>query len=335
MADDFQYEISDSPVEALRAFRNKIKKRHSVYRQRIVGASLYLASLITRREAIRGDVDTYQKSQVTGPVLEVRNFSRILNAVLKDAYNILKSKGIDNEEIIYNLISEDIFLEKYKNNQKDPEFDQREFIESEINREFKEREEELKRTRDELYQKSEEVTTQSEKNKSLKTKKISLEEELGHYKVALKSLKKDVKKLQNRPAQPVTQSIINFEAEEQRKEAEKYRNQLKKQIEGEIKQHKEKIFKVWQKNVWWNLIWVILLTFSSLIVILFPDIIPNSTIDKMSIRTILGVLILLVDGLFLYLIKIRYWDENNKDKKFAKLPLPNNLRSKLDELKNE
>ena len=99
MAEDFQYKRADSPVEALRAFRSKIKEKHSAYRQRIVGASLYLASLVTRREAIRWGVDTYQKSQVTGPVLEVRNFSRILNEVLKDAYNILKSKGVSIDEL--------------------------------------------------------------------------------------------------------------------------------------------------------------------------------------------------------------------------------------------
>jgi len=47
--------------------------------------------------------------------------------------NYLKSKGINDEKVIYNLISEDIFLEKFREKSTDSSFNQGEFIESRLN----------------------------------------------------------------------------------------------------------------------------------------------------------------------------------------------------------
>lgn len=258
---------------------------------------------------------------------DVRKSRDILKIV-----NFLKTQGIDNEDVVYNLISEEIFLEKFKNAQNETDFNQGDFIQSELNKELNEREVELNKTKDELKRKAEEADNQTKKSKSLESKKSSLQEELIHYRNALTKLNKDVKKLQSRPVQSNSQTSINFKAEEQKKEKDKYKGQLKSHIETEIKAAKEKIFTRWQRNVLWNLLWVTPITVGSLILILFPSIMPSATIDSPSVRTILGLVILLVDGLFLHLVKIRFWDEVNKDKKLSKIPIPEKLQSKLDEL---
>ena len=258
---------------------------------------------------------------------DVRKSRDILKIV-----NFLKSQGIDNEDVVYNLITEEIFLEKFKNAQNETDFNQGEFIQSELNRELNVREKELVKTKEELYSKSEEAENQTKLSRNLESKKSSLEEELGHYRNALNKLNKDVKKLQSRPVELNSQSSINFEAEEQKKEKEKYKRQLKNHINSEIALSNRKVFSRWQWNVMWNLLWVLPITIGSIVFILHPEIIPSTTMDASAIRTILGLVTLLVDGLFLYLVKMRFWDEGNMDKKLAKIPIPEKLQTKLEEL---
>ncbi len=102
--EDFQYKRSDSIIEPLRTLRSRVKKRdeqkHDQYMVKIMrtlfGSSLYLASLITRNEAISGKYDRYQISQRTSPVLEMRNYAR----VLWEYYNFLKkSKSVSIDKL--------------------------------------------------------------------------------------------------------------------------------------------------------------------------------------------------------------------------------------------
>jgi hypothetical protein len=258
---------------------------------------------------------------------DVRKSRDILKIV-----NFLKSQGIDNEDVVYNLITEEIFLEKFKSAQSETDFNQGEFIQSELNRELNVREMELVKTKEELNRKSEEAENQTRLSKNLESKKSSLEVELGHYRNALNKLNKDVKKLQSRPLQANSQSSMNFEAEDQRKEKEKFKRQLKKHIDTEIALAKRKVFSRWQWNVFWNLLWVLPITVGSLAFILHPESNPSMTMDAPAIQTILGLVTLIVDGLFLYLVKMRFWDEGNMDKKLAKIPIPENLQAKLEEL---
>ncbi len=246
--------------------------------------------------------------------------------------NFLKSKGIDNEDVIYNMISEELFLEKFKENQKDPEFNQEIFIESELNREFKEREKELKRTKNILSKKENEVEIQSKKSKGLEEKKLSLEEELQQYKIALTQLNKDVKNLKKRPIENSTQAALNFEAEEEKAKKEEYKQELIYQIENEIKIFKTNEFKRWQRKSLYSLLILIPLTLFCLSIILFPSLIPDSTIDPTTIRLILGFLTFLIDGLLVKIIYARYWDENNMEKKRIRIEAPHTLKSKLDKL---
>jgi len=151
-------------------------------------------------------------------------------------------------------------------------------------------------------------------------------------KTALKKLSKDVKKIQEANDRPITQSAINFEAEGEKKNAKKYKRELTQQIERQIEEFKLKALKRWQRRVLWNLLWVIPITIAGIAIIIFPTLIPNLTSDTTSVRFVSSLLLLLLDGLFLSLVKMRFWDESNKDRKYAKIPVPENLQIKLNEL---
>jgi hypothetical protein len=174
--------------------------------------------------------------------------------------NYLKSQGIDNEQIIYNLISEDLFLEKYRKNRNNPDFNQGEFIESELNREFKKKEEELQKTKEALSEKEKETNLKTQQTESLSEKKSNLETELDLYKKSLKKLQIEITKLEKRPVWPVSQPPLNFEAGAEKAEVKKLRDKLIEQVQGEITGYKENRLMIWQKRVWWNLLWVLPLT---------------------------------------------------------------------------
>lgn len=246
--------------------------------------------------------------------------------------NYLKTHGIDDEQVVYNLISKDLFLEKYRKNKTNSDFDQGEFIESELNREFKEREQELIKTKKTLHEKEKEAQSKTEQTKTLVIKKETLETDLDIYKKSIKRLQSDVKRLEKRDQQSSNQSQINFEAEEKKAEADNFKKRLRQQIENEIESFKSTNLNLWQKKIWWNLFWVVPLTIFCLSIILFPSIIPTLNIDTTSIRIILGIMLLLVDGIFLLLIRMRYWDEGNIQNRIKNTKIPKDLQAKINEL---
>jgi hypothetical protein len=249
--------------------------------------------------------------------------------------NYLKSQGIDDEQIIYNLISEELFLEKYRKNKNNPDFNQGEFIESELNREFKKKEEELQKTKEALLAKERETTLKTQQTESLSTKKGNLETELELYKKSLKKLQNEIKKLENRPVIATRQPAINFEVGTEKAEVKKLRDKLIKQVQSEIADYKEGRLAIWQKRVWWNLLWAIPLTVAAVWIIFFPSIIPMTTVDTVTIRFLMSSIVFLLDGLFLMLIKMRYWDEGNKQKKLENIKAPDKLNTKLSEVSEE
>lgn len=247
----------------------------------------------------------------------------------------LRSQGIDNEEVVYNIISEELFLEKYKSSKNSNDFNQGEFIEAELNKELSKKEAELLKTRKELELKEEEATEKTEKTKELEQKKSSIENELSLYKKALISLQSTVEKLEKRPTNYQNQQKIDFDAENQRSVARKYKRSLIDEVESRIDDYKNSNFRIWQRKIWWNLFWVIPFTIVMLIIILFPPDINSLTMDPISIRIILSLFLLILDGVFLLLVRLRYWDEGNKQKRFENISIPNDLRRKLKELNSE
>lgn len=252
--------------------------------------------------------------------------------ILKVA-SFLKDQGIDDEKVIYNMVSEDIFLERYQNKGLTKDFNEEEFFESELNSQFRVREQELVAIRTALEEQSAITSETTTKYKQLQGKESRVEEELDVYKRSLSKLQSDFHKLENRQgSDQSSQSVINFEAEQAKNELNVTRRELRSQINEQIKVFLDGKISKWKKNIWWNLLWVLPLTIFSLVLILFPnDFLSGVTMDKTSIRTILALFLFLGDGIFLYLIRSRYWDEGNKQKKRENIEIPEELISKQRE----
>lgn len=253
--------------------------------------------------------------------------------------NYLKSQGIDDEKVIQNLISKDLFLEKYSQYEDKSEKEVEEFFESELNKQFSKKQKELEVTRERLFERDTVATTATEKTKKLESKKTELESDVEIFKRALTKLKFDFRKLEKNIDTSKSQISINFEAEESKRELESSRSeldetqrQLLSQYELEANKFKISKLKTWQKKIWWNLIWVIPFTIFILTIIINPKVVSLPIIDRTAVRVVLGFLLLIIDGIFIRLINARYWDENNKSKKKENLEIPAELQSKIDSL---
>lgn len=246
--------------------------------------------------------------------------------------NFLNSQGINDEKVVYNLISEDLFLEKYSRGRKKKEFNERDLIESELSREFKIKEKELIEAKTELGKKSKEADKTGSVNIILEGKTLDLETEVSLLKSAISMLNIDIVRLTKRASDTSQQPQLNFEAAEARGEHDKTKTVLKEQIEGEIDSFRRSELERWKKKIWWNLFWVIPFTIFTLGIILVPSLIPESTFDVLAIRIILAVFLLFFDGIFINLIRVRYWDEGNKQKKMENIKVPYELTNKLSNI---
>lgn len=249
--------------------------------------------------------------------------------------NYLKKQGIDDEQIVFSLISEDLFLEKFKKNKNKEDFNQGEFIESELNRAFAVREKELIQTKKALELKENEVVEKSQYSQELNEKKTFLENELDLYKKALIKVQSDVEKLKNQNQKKSPQQQINFDAADSQEKARSYKNKLKNFVDIEITRFKKQSLKSWQRRVWWNLFWVVPLTIFCFYFILSPTLTNKFNCDTTTLRFIVGFFVLLIDGIFIYLIKTRFWDEGNKQKRIENIETPKELLDKLNELNND
>lgn len=253
--------------------------------------------------------------------------------------NYLKSQGIDDERVVYNLISKDLFLEQYNKQQQEPGFNQGEFIESELNREFKDVQSKLGETEIELSKISEVAESKSAENQKLASKKDVLEGDIVQYESALKKLHKRVKDLEKQKPVFNNQGAINFEAEDEAEKArkatdkaEKLKKALRREVEDQIVNEKTIELKRWQRQIWWNLIWVIPCLITALVFI-FPNTFNPITDQGDRFKTsgiIAGPVILI----FLFLLRTRYWDENQKSKRKENHTISEKLKKKLSELED-
>jgi hypothetical protein len=253
---------------------------------------------------------------------------------IQSIVNYLKSQGIDNEEVVYNLISEELFLEKYKKEQYKPGFNQGDFIESQLNVVILAREGELQKTREELAKQSEEATTKGLVAQELAFKKQSLEQERELYKNAAVKLSKDLNKEQRRGKQVTAALSIDFEAEERNKEV----NQLKFQNAALFtklqEDYRDKAFRKWQQLVWWNLFWALPITIIMLILMFDAFLTFPTGFDAGTQKIVFSSIIVVIDGFFGFLVKSRYFDEGNMDKRKQRIKLPAELNPILFQLPN-
>lgn len=261
--------------------------------------------------------------------------------------NYLKSKGIDDEKVIYNLISEDIFLEKYRDNSNNTKFSEGEFIEAELNREFKKKQDELSNTIKELELTKNDSDVVKEINQSLNAKKNELDSDLTQYKSALDKVSIRVKKLEKKDVVDKKQVNINFEAADQRLKYDKVidkntelSSSLKREIEKQIEEYKNKELKRWQNRIWWNLLWVVPLLIFGLLLVIPNEFFHISKVDSEGnednrLGIVLGVITFLLNLFFFNLINVRFFSEREKKAKFSNISIPDDLKKKLDDLSNK
>ncbi|WKN29761.1 hypothetical protein PZB74_12370 [Porifericola rhodea] len=251
--------------------------------------------------------------------------------------NYLKSQGIDDEKVVYNIISQDIFLEKYHKESQNEDFNQKEFIESELNREFKLFQEQLENTRKELAFSTETANTRAEENQKLETKKSILESDVKQYEKALKKVNKRMRSLEKTVNGVSSQEKINFEAGEanakaqkEKEKAEALKKKLRDEIEGQIENEKDVNVRKWQRKIWWHLFWVIPCAFAALFFVLPSE--QNPITDQANRYKVAGVFMAAVILIFLYLIRNRYWNEINIKARRENHKVSEGLRNKLKEL---
>ena len=251
--------------------------------------------------------------------------------------NYLKERGIDNTDVIYNIISEDLFLDKLSASQKSQDFNQDEFISSELNRQFEEAQKKLKDANVNLNATAEKSISTEKQNVQLKKDQEHAFQLVGQYESAIKTLQGKIKKVENKTVN-APQSSLDFDAAEERQslsiQNRKLKLQVKSQIEEDIENHKDEQLKKWQNKVWWNLIWVI-----PVIIIVPLLFIPSSwfyikeTDDNKRFLDIivkfLGfVLVLFFSGLVWY----RFLNETAKNKRRENTRTPRELKDRLKEL---
>lgn len=261
------------------------------------------------------------------------------NDILK-IVSYLRKQGIDDETLIYDLISKELFLENYNKTSKSQDFNEAKFIESELNIIIKEKEETLVKTKEELESKNKELENKSIENKALKEKEIELVEkkttiegDLAIYEKSLKKLQKEIKRLEEVIEKPTNQSKINFDAEKEKEENKKLRKKLIKQVERKIETYKLNALNKWQMQVWLHLLWVGPITIFGFLLILGHFNIEGFDEDQNSVRTVISLIILLVDGIMVKLVLNRY-NEGEKQKRMENTSIPDEYKKELEELES-
>lgn len=232
---------------------------------------------------------------------DIRRSEDIINIV-----NYLKEQGIDNEEIINNLISEDLFLEKYKEeSNKDPSFNSGVFIEGVLNKQFTEKQKELESARDELVKaKSSEMNVSSENItllKQINEKEITAQV----YDKAVKDLNNRIKKLETiKPAIP-NQLDFPFETEK-----DEVIQSLQKQISDHEKKERDNQIKVKLKAWQYQSLYVSLIGIALCIIsIIFTNIYKSRLEDY--VPTLVPLILGGINVFGFGLVFIRFFNDSN------------------------
>ncbi|GGF38492.1 hypothetical protein KZP23_04640 [Echinicola marina] len=251
--------------------------------------------------------------------------------------NYLKSQGIDDERVVYNIISQDIFLEKYHKESQKEDFNQGEFIESELNREFRFFQEQLENTQKELALTTETANTRAKENQKLEAIKSILESDVQQYEKALEKVSKRVNSLEKTVDAASSQEKINFEAGEanakaqrEKEKAEILKKKLRVEIEDQIEKEKDADVRKWQRKTWWHLLWVIPCVFAALFFVLPLE--QNPITNQANRYNTASAIMVPVILIFLYLIQNRLWNEGNIKARKENHKVSEGLRNKLREL---
>lgn len=251
--------------------------------------------------------------------------------------NHLQKKGIDNTEVIYNLINEDLFLDKLKAVEQSKEFDKDAFISSEINRRLEEAQKKLDETTKDLAKASKQYEQTEKENRRLQKEKENASDEVNQYLRAVNTLNNRVKKIEKHPGSSMQAEIDFIGASEKQQLSDEnidLKRQLKSQAEEEIEDYKDKRLKKWQQSVWWNLFWSIPVVLFTLL-LLIPNSIFHITPDEQNkklLEIIFQVAGFLLSLFFIGLVWYRYQNETAKTRKRDGFRVPKELKDKLEKL---
>lgn len=219
--------------------------------------------------------------------------------------NYLKDLGIDNEDLVYSVISRDLFIRNFS--EFEDEKDSKAFVESEVNKVFDETLKELEKTKEHLEANIQEQIRMQVKAQELaeekglaEEKKKEVESNLKIYTDALTKLKKRIDILErDRSDKPTSkQGNIDF-TEPLRKENEKLKISLKEIEEREVAEYKNQRVRRWKR--WSSFLLVISIILSGLLIYFLP-----SSLDLLKV----GITILL-NGISGPIFILRHFNESN------------------------
>lgn len=250
----------------------------------------------------------------------------------------LKQRGIDNDQVIYDLISQDLFLEEFRENEKEQAVSNEQFIEDEINRQFKQKQEELDKSREELQNAKSVAIEKSNESQELSGKVSELTQQVELFSKATKSLNRKISKLEKtEPKVAPAQTGINFEAAEKDVEIAKLKDDLKREREKQLREkqeiYRDRELRRWQFRsfipLFISLIFVFIIFYINDWKIDFISTYINSTTPdhKKFIFSLISALIAVLLNIFVVAhIWHRFFNESNKKAYCDRLKMPENLK---------
>lgn len=256
----------------------------------------------------------------------------------------LKTFGIDNENVLLNLISEKLFMDKFRQESSAPEFNSGKFFESELNKILSEKELEVSSSKTLIAKLAETSQLEKEEKDRLKSQKEQKESDIIVLTSAVNQLKKQVKKLSERPSSNLVSPKIDFESAQRQKELDDLKTQLENQkdlnLQLENKERKPLRIKfIKRKLFWWrfrSFVWIFALPIVFLLLYLglrnstyFPAEPPEGSLDvAISTAPFKGVLIVLTivyQAIFISIFSSKFF-QTNKSNFIERIELPDELK---------
>ena len=267
------------------------------------------------------------------------------NDIIKVA-TYLRKFGIDNESVLLNLITEKLFMEKFRQESSKEGFNSDAFFESEMNVILANKEKEVLDSKAELAELTERTIQETEEKEKLRLQNKLIEEDAVLLHSAIDQLNKQIQKLEERTTTTVIAPELNFEAAEKQVELEKTKLELQKEKKknidfiNESRKPAQKKYKYW-KIFWWrfrSFIWIIIPPILFLIFYFllsnsqyFPNDPPEKSLDTfLSTSLVKGILMfstIIYQAIFITIYTSKFI-QTNKSKFLEHLEMPDNLKDK-------
>ncbi|MEO6520542.1 MAG: hypothetical protein ABIN91_02620 [Mucilaginibacter sp.] len=259
--------------------------------------------------------------------------------------NYLKTLGIDDKKVLLNLITEKLFVERFKQNENSSEEVKKAFVESEINKFINQTSNDLELAERKINVLEEQTEIDETAKNELYKEKERISEDAKNLKNAVEMLHKKVKRLEKTSAIVSGQSSIDFEAEQKNKKIEELAEKLKAQeksnekLAGSIKQNKRKEFEKQTLKKWrlqtWRLLVLSVFVLICFIVIMFYNSDWDITKFDNKIKTIqghfltsviIGSALLFFNALVITVLVLKYYNHSNINAFTAKIEYPESLK---------